>query len=295
MSFHFEPEGSSKNIKIDNLPVNNDENISFSSSSKQDPNNIGLGFFTDADNDQESSDDEDTPQNKHFMNFEESSDINEEYYNDTEEDTTLSPEELLKQKVEYLRKLKRFEKQGRYPTKNMSVEHRLEDIKAEYYGIESDIQAESGIEHCKHGVLFFVGLIESGNKAFNPLGAHLDGWQSSLTIEMETGSYDRLLEQVYNKYLSRVDADPLIKLVGSLALSGMMHHIKYKALESVKPSIDTKLNQRTDIKGPSIDTDELLRKLDGDCDSDICSLMSEDRKVNIPEPKKRGRPKKNKN
>ncbi len=213
--------------------------------------------------------------------------IEEEIY-----DETPSNENILKEKIDYLKKISRLSKYNKYPMRHLGPEHRLEDIKSEYHGLKKDLEIEEGIKNCKHGIIFFSGLIEQGNRALDPIGASLDGWADSLEKDMNTGSWDQLLEEVYEKYLTNVKADPLVRLVGFIALSGFTHHITNKASKQMVE----KLISKVDIKGPSIDADDILKHLNDDTRddiSDVCSIMSEISVKKVPI-KKKGRPKKQK-
>ncbi len=206
-----------------------------------------------------------------------------------------SNENILREKIDYLKKISRLSKYNKYPMRHLGPEHRLEDIKNEYYGLKKDLEIEEGIKNCKHGIIFFSGLIEQGNRALDPIGASLDGWADSLEKDMNTGSWDQLLEEVYEKYLTNVKADPLVRLVGFIALSGFTHHITNKASKQMVEKLSNN-RHKVDIKGPSIDADDILKHLNddnGDDISDVCSIMSEISVKKVPI-KKKGRPKKQK-
>lgn len=210
-------------------------------------------------------------------------------------DEAPSNENILREKIDYLKKISRLSKYNKYPMRHLGPEHRLEDIKNEYYGLKKDLEIEEGIKNCKHGIIFFSGLIEQGNRALDPIGASLDGWADSLEKDMNTGSWDQLLEEVYEKYLTNVKADPLVRLVGFIALSGFTHHITNKASKQMVEKLSNN-HSKVDIKGPSIDADDILKHLNDDnVDdiSDVCSIMSEISVKKVPI-KKKGRPKKQK-
>lgn len=228
------------------------------------------------------------------------------YYNN---EPRLSKEQIMREKITYLRKLKKLEKQKRCPTKSLTINDSLEDIKAEYISLIDEMSCEKGVETCKHGVLFFTNLIETGNKALGS-GFELEGWGNHMYSELNSGSYDQLLEEVYEKYLSNMDGDPLLKLVGSIGLSAITYHMSVKASKAMS-SFSENISKGKKMKEPSINADDLLSKLNSDDISDTCSIITtdsyednkkdillEDKSMeitsNVSKAKKRGRPAKNK-
>lgn len=221
-----------------------------------------------------------------------------------EEEEILSHEEIQQQKAYYLSQLKRLEQKGSYASRKLGIEHPLNIIKGEYLRIKKEKEIDNGIKFCRTGLMFCVSTIEMFNKKYDPFDVDLDGWSNIIMAEKE--QYDDVFEELYEKYHSKMAMAPELKLIAMVAGSAMMFSLQ-------KSMANKQLNKNgmfgsmmnsfmgsgtpqksTGMKGPSIDTESLLDKLNNDSMSDTSSVTSEiSEKTTIPVviPKKRGRPK----
>lgn len=245
--------------------------------------------------------------------------ISSGYHNN--EDPHLSSEEIQHQKAYYLSQLKRLEKKGHYPSRRLGSEHSLSEIKGEVLKIRKEIEIDRGVNYCRQGLMFCVSTIEMLNNKYDPFDVDLDGWSNVIMADKE--NYDDVFEELYEKYNSKISMSPEIKLISMVAGSAMMFHLQKTLINKhlsgsgggggllgslgnlaskftgggneASPSSPSKPQK---MKGPSVDTDELLRKLNTDDFSDISSVTSEARSeasekvITVPQPKKRGRPRK---
>ena len=113
----------------------------------------------------------------------------------------------------------------------------------------------------------------------------LEGWSSAVYGDIENCNYDSILEELYEKYGMSVATSPEIRLLFMLSASGISYYTN-------KTRVDYMFNgkkQSSKMRGPSDDTDDILKRLAEEEDkSSVSSFGSE----NITKPKKRGRPKK---
>jgi len=348
MSFRIDHEGNSKSVNVS--PVDSGiNNISIDKASKKrtvpiedfreneirsSEANLGLDFLTNETkrvpetppDDPEGSEYSDSRGSGESGSYEDDDGDSREdgYMNDNldrrrghyPEPPQISYEEMQQQKAYYLSQLKRLEKQGYLSAKRYGVEHNLEDIKGEVLRIRKERELEDGIKYCKQGLMFFVSTIEMANERFDPFGAKLSGWSNVVMAEQD--SYDGVFEELYEKYHTKIQMAPEIKLISMIAGSAMMFHLQKSLVDKAMGSSDiakalsnilgkgtngtgtpaaSNIHQE-EMRGPSINTDELLRKLSEENASDISSLSSEDSEINekvinIPLPKKRGRKPKN--
>lgn len=277
--------------------------------------NIGLDYFTnetkrveEEDNvgevEEDYADDEKSQSNNDVF-------MNQDYLSDEDEDDgapTLSYDEIQQQKAYYLSQLKRLEKKGHSSSRRFGSEHKLEEIKGEVLKIRKEIEIDRGINYCRQGLMFCVSTIEMLNNKFDPFSVDLDGWSNVIMADKE--SYDDVFEELYEKYNSKIAMAPEIKLISMVAGSAMMFHLQKSLMSS--PSNGNILGslasafgnmkpkpQEHKMKGPSVDTDELLNKLNNNDFSDVSSVMSEEshisisKNITIPQQKKRGRKPKN--
>jgi hypothetical protein len=254
--------------------------------------------------------------NRYNGDYGEGSYADDDYLDD--EAPRLTYEEMQQQKAYYLSQLNRLEKKGNILSRRFGPEHSLEEIKSEVFRIRKEKELENGIEYCKQGLMFFVTTIEMANERFDPFGAKLSGWSNSVMATQD--SYDDVFEELYEKYNTKLAVAPEIKLISMIAGSAFMFHLQKslvdKAMNSgdVMGSLASMFNRggeggggdrrnnsrqqefnKEEMKGPSINTDELLRKLNADDISDISSIRSDesellpDKSITVQVPKKRGR------
>lgn len=202
---------------------------------------------------------------------------------------SMSYEEVQHQKAYYLSQLKRLEKKGHVSSRRLNMEHDLEEISGEVVKIRKEIEVDRGINYCRQGLMFCVSTIEMLNTKYDPFGVDLDGWSNMIMADRE--SYDDVFEELYEKYSSKVAMAPEIKLISMIAGSAMMFHLQ-KSLVSKhftpkKPEFQGSSQQaprrepERKMKGPSINSDDLLRKLNSDDFSDISSVVSDTESVTV--------------
>lgn len=213
-------------------------------------------------------------------------------------------EEIQDQKAFYLSQLKRLTERGRIPSRRLGPEHSLRDIKGEVQRMKKDIEISRGVNYCRDGLKFCVSTIELLNVTYDPAGIRLDGWTDKIIADLNKDEYDDVFEELYEKYSGSVSMAPELKLITMVVASAFGFHMeKIRASKSNSgnnpPSYQTQDHKyERKMKGPSVDTDELLRKLNDDI-SDVSSVMSElpepvketEKVITVPKAK-RGRPKK---
>ena len=116
-----------------------------------------------------------------------------------------------------------------------------------------------------------VSGVEFLNKKFDPFDLELDGWSENVMENQE--DYDTVFEELFQKYRSKVNVAPEIKLMFMIGGSAMMFHLSKSMF---KPFIQKQQQQSTgpgpvpvpsssgkrDMKGPGIDLGSLGGGLD---------------------------------
>jgi hypothetical protein len=198
-------------------------------------------------------------------------------------------EEIQNQKILYLTKLRRLSKNTNLIIRKLNLEHSLEEIKAEIARINAEIYLDDGLEYCRNGLLFLVNSMEMMNKTFSPFGADLNGWSN--VVMSEITSYDSVFEELCIKYSNSVVMPPEMKLVCMIGSSAFAFHLKKKMAEK---AFDM-MNNKREMRGPSMNTDDILDELRSDASSDVSSVSRTSEKVIKVPAKKRGRKPKEKN
>lgn len=239
----------------------------------------------------------------------------------SEQGDELSYEEIQQQKAYYLTQLKLYAEKGKFSSRRLGPEHQLSDIKAEVFKIRKEIEITRGINYCRMGLMFFVGSIEMLNTTYDPSGGMVDlnGWSAVVLADKE--EYDEVFQELYEKYAGNVSMAPELKLISMVLGSAFAFQLSrfglagnsgsnpaaglgnlLGAFSGKKANGNTSETKAQDkkMKGPSVDTDELLRKLNDDM-SDTMSTVSEEPRepeekvIKVPTGNKRGRKPKQKN
>jgi hypothetical protein len=229
----------------------------------------------------------------------------DEYQEDEPERPVLTLEQTQEKKAYYLHQLGRFTKRGVKHIRQLGMHHSLEDIENEYRRIKKEMEIDSAINYGRQGLMFCIQTIERLNGHFDPVGARLDGWSQQVYTELN--NYDEIFEELYEKYHTRVKMMPELKLIFALSASGFMFHIQKSIIEKTSQNGNmvhslmnamnnlNKVNEsgKREMKGPSMNTDELLQQLSQDADETVSLTDSnhslEIQSVSVPTPKKRGR------
>jgi hypothetical protein len=170
--------------------------------------------------------------------------------------------------------------------------------------------------------------LEFLNEKFDPFDLELDGWSQNMMENVE--DYDGVFEELYNKYKTKVNVAPEVKLVLMVGGSAMMFHLTKSMTKAFTPNITQVMNQnpglmqnmmnasqrpdtsgRREMKGPGMDFGSLMSMMgppppmmtrpgnkggDDDSVSDIVSIDAggdpDTREVTLDESKKKRKSKK---
>lgn len=299
MSFNIERDNDTKKIKtevrgVDGTDIVNIKREPFKrelfESNPENEQEPGMEFLVDEEDPEEESEeleDEDIEDDDIFRN--------PESYNEAPNNPVKSYEEIQQEKSYYLSQLKRLEKKGNVVSRKYTMEHTLDEIRGEVIRIKKEQDMDNSIDYLRQGLMFCVSTIEMADNKYN-FGAQLGGWSQNVMGNIE--SYDGVFEELYDKYSSSMSVMPEVKLISMLAGSAFMFSLQKKISG---PSSSATAPRQREMSGPSIDTDELMRRLgEVDIDDDISSVSSSNTSIKITEEepvvktinvgKKRGRP-----
>lgn len=297
MSFNINRQSDGRQVRTDISGFGDDDiNVSrdpFNMENTNLPDELGMNFLVDK-----------TPEASGFEADDDDDDDEDEepdlFQTNTQQDSSYqtpqrSYEDIQQEKAYLISQLKRLEKKGSVLTRRFTMEHSLEEIRGEVFRIKKEESMDAGIDYCRQGLMFCVSSIEMAEGKYNN-GEFLGGWSRNVMGNID--SYDGVFEELYEKYYTTATVAPEIKLISMLAGSGFMFSLQKKMLTGT--SIPPK---QREMSGPSIDTDDLMRRLNEievDDDDDIVSIASNNSSIKIKEAetktinvkKPRGRPKK---
>ena len=157
----------------------------------------------------------------------------------------LSKEEMLKEKFSYLRKLEALERKGVQLTKKYSMESNLNEMKGEYEMIISEKEKQNSIKFQQKMLMACVTGIEFLNNKFDPFDIKLDGWGEG--VNENINDYDEVFAELHEKYKSKAQMAPELKLLFMLGGSAIMTHMTNSMFKSAMPGMDDIMRQNPDL------------------------------------------------
>jgi len=156
-----------------------------------------------------------------------------------------SPEEIQKEKIQYLRLFDRLEAKGVRLDKKYTMESDLNEMKGEYERLQHQRDLDKSVRFQRKMLIAFVTGIEFLNNRFDPLDLKLDGWSES--IHENVNDYDDVFEELHEKYKDKAKMAPEIKLLLMLGGSGFMFHLTNTMFKTSLPGMGDILKQNPDL------------------------------------------------
>ena len=157
----------------------------------------------------------------------------------------MSREELLKEKFKFLRKLEALEKKGITLTKKYSMESSLDEMQGEYEMIMAEKEKSNSIKFQGRMLMACLTGIEFLNNKFDPFDIKLDGWSEQVHENID--DYDEIFAELHDKYRSKAQMAPEIKLLFQLGGSALMMHMTNTMFKSSMPGMDDIMKQNPEL------------------------------------------------
>ena len=154
-------------------------------------------------------------------------------------------EEIANEKCEMLYQFDRLEKKGFKLPKKFSMDSRLEDMKAEISRIKKDKEVDASIAFQRKMMLAFTSGVEFLNNRFDPFDIKLDGWSENVHESID--DYDDVFEELHNKYQSKSNMSPEMKLIMMMGGSAFMFHLTNTMFKSAMPQMGDVLKSNPDL------------------------------------------------
>ena len=163
---------------------------------------------------------------------------------DRRPETPKSKEEILKEKFEYLRKLKHWKRRN-YPIKKYTMDSNYYEMKGEYDLIISEKEKSNSVKFQGKMLMAAITGIEFLNNRFDPFDVKLDGWSEQLNENID--DYDEIFGELHEKYQSKAKMAPELKLLFQLAGSAIMVHMTNTMFKSSMPGMDDIMRQNPEL------------------------------------------------
>jgi hypothetical protein len=157
----------------------------------------------------------------------------------------LSPQEMLKEKFKYLRKLEDLESKGVNLTKKYSMESPLMEMQGEYENIVAEKERSNSVKFQGKMLMACITGVEFLNNKFDPFDLKLDGWAEQVGENLD--DYDDIFAELHEKYKSKAKMAPELKLMFQLGGSAIMLHMTNSMFKSAIPGMDDIMRQNPEL------------------------------------------------
>ena len=112
-------------------------------------------------------------------------------------------------------------------------------MEAEYNRLIKQREIENSIKFQRKMLMAFVTGIEFLNNRYNPFDLDLDGWSEVVMADID--GYDDIFEELYEKYHTKVNMAPELRLMFTLGGSAIMFHLTNTMFKSALPGMNPQM------------------------------------------------------
>lgn len=156
-----------------------------------------------------------------------------------------SKEEILREKFVLLRKLEELERKGANVSKKYTMESSLLEMQGEYETIISEKEKSNSVKFQSKMLLACITGLEFLNNRLDPFDLKLDGWTEQVSENID--DYDEVFAELHEKYKSKAQMAPELKLLFQLGGSAVMLHMTNTMFKSSLPNMDDIMRQNPDL------------------------------------------------
>ena len=257
----FKPKSPVKNDSILNNNVNNNVNVKLEDIGTSNLNSINT---SDINSDINSNIKLDNKQDDLDLNLEDlfkdedlsnnNSNFNNNFNNPEQTNIPSTPvpvpepktfEELQKEKAEYIRLLERLEHKGIHSHKKFNMNSDYTEVKSEFERLSRQRECDQSVKFQRKMLVAAVTAIEFLNTRFDPFDVKLEGWSES--VHENANDYDDIFEELHEKYKSKSQMAPELKLLLMLGGSGFMFHLTNTMFKTSLPGMGDIMKQNPDL------------------------------------------------
>ena len=164
---------------------------------------------------------------------------------ETKTEPKLTPEETLREKFKYLRKLEDLENKGATLTKKYSMDSPLSEMQGEYEMIIAEKEKSNSVKFQGKMLMACITGLEFLNNRFDPFDLKLDGWAEQVNENID--DYDEIFGELHQKYSSKAKMAPELKLLFQLGGGAIMLHMTNTMFKSAMPGMDDIMRQNPEL------------------------------------------------
>ena len=149
------------------------------------------------------------------------------------------------EKADLLNKITRLIKKGIPSSARLTIYSDIEEIRTEYKRMMYSIEVDRSIKFQRRILIACVTGLEYLNDKFDPFDLELNGWSQNMMENVE--DYDGVFEELYNKYKTKVQVAPEVKLIMMVGGSAMMFHLTNSMFKAAVPNVSQVMKQNPDL------------------------------------------------
>ena len=145
------------------------------------------------------------------------------------------------EKADLLNKISRLNKKGIQSSQRLTIYSDIEEIRTEYKRMTYGIEVERSIKFQRRMLVACITGLEFLNDKFDPFDLELNGWSQNVMENID--DYDGVFEDLYNKYKTKVQVAPEVKLIMMVGGSAMMFHLTNSMFKTAVPNVSQVMKQ----------------------------------------------------
>ena len=149
------------------------------------------------------------------------------------------------EKADLLNKITRLVKKGINSSARLTIYSDIEEIRTEYKRMTYSIECDRSIKFQRRMLIAAVTGLEFLNDKFDPFDLELNGWSQNCMENIE--DYDGVFEELYNKYKTKVNVAPEVKMIMMVGGSAMMFHLTNSMFKAAVPNMGQVMKQNPEL------------------------------------------------
>lgn len=155
------------------------------------------------------------------------------------------------EKADLLNKIERLKQKGFKSSARLNIYSDIEEIRTEYKRIVYGIEVDRSIKFQRRMLVACVTGLEFLNDKFDPFDLELNGWSQNMMENID--DYDGVFEELYNKYKTKVQVAPEVKLIMMVGGSAMMFHLTNSMFKAAVPNVTQVMKQNPGLMQNMVD------------------------------------------
>jgi hypothetical protein len=155
------------------------------------------------------------------------------------------------EKADLLNKITRLSKKGVATSARLTIYSDIDEIRTEYKRMTYGIEVDRSIKFQRRMLVACVTGLEFLNDKFDPFDLELNGWSQNCMENVE--DYDGVFEELHNKYKTKIQMAPEVKLIMMVGGSAMMFHLTNSMFKAAVPDMSKVMQQNPGLQQNMMD------------------------------------------